>query len=112
MTIISARKAGPTMPEALRRPATATTTPAMLNSTSNPCGSANARSAARDRRTPGAGASTADTGRSGSGDGDDVDGMAALLPWLAFSRRIPLASKGNDAAPFSCRSRAVRWRPG
>src|SRR5829696_4206100 len=81
MTIISARKAGPTMPEALRRPATATTTPAMLNSTSNPCGSANARSAARDRRTPGAGASTADTGRSGSGDGDDVDGMAALLPW-------------------------------
>src|SRR5215216_5071689 len=81
MTIISARKAGPTMPEALRRPATATTTPAMPNSTSNPCGSANARSAARDRRTPGAGASTADTGRSGSGDGDDVDGMAALLPW-------------------------------
>jgi hypothetical protein len=31
---------------------------------------------------------------------------------VAFSRRIPLASKGNDAAPFSCRSRAVRWRPG
>jgi hypothetical protein len=45
MTIISARKAGPTMPEALRRPATATTTPAMLNSTSTPRGSANARSA-------------------------------------------------------------------
>jgi hypothetical protein len=33
MTIINARKAGPTMPEALRRPATATTIPAMLNST-------------------------------------------------------------------------------
>jgi hypothetical protein len=67
----------------------------MLNSTSNPRGSANARSASRDRGTPCAGASTADTGRSGTGDGDDVDGMAALLSWLAFSRRIPLAYTGK-----------------
>jgi hypothetical protein len=84
----------------------------MLNSTSNPRGSANARSASRDRGTPCAGASTADTGRSGTGDGDDVDGMAALLSWLAFSRRIPLAYTGNDTTTLTCRSRALRWRPG
>ena len=79
MTIINARKADPTMPEAPRSPATATTTPAMLNSTSNPRGSANARSATRDRGAPSARASTADTGRSGSGDGDDVDGMSITV---------------------------------
>ena len=89
MTISSARKAGPTMPEAPRRPATATTAPAMLNSTSNPRGSGNTRSAARDRGAPGERAATADTGRSGSGDGDGVDGMAALLLRLALSGGYP-----------------------
>ena len=52
--------------------------------------SGNPRSVASHREVP-AGASTAGTGRSGADDGDDVDGMTALLPGLAFRPQIPPA---------------------
>jgi hypothetical protein len=75
------------MPEAACNPATVTTPPAALSTTRSPCGSGNDQSTPGNREGPDADASTADAG--GSGGGNGVDGMAALLPRLECPRGIP-----------------------